>query len=224
MAPFRPEPDIDPEKRGAWRRKDLDYFLSQPGEKFVVGKSGIDVAVVAVKENKIDIGAVVQLHSPELPHGKNTKSGLGTTPFFREMLVTGRVDFVDTVLGDRSDIASGLREPGESRDLAKTDSQHFFGFPGSQFAEREILCRPVAAPPRPIGHFWVLDVRVAEPFQKLWAPADFLQGNRRKDQEIQDRASALGGFRKRLKNGVSHECLEPPPHFGSRSRIPKRRE
>src|SRR6516225_3961249 len=119
VAALWPQPDIDSEKRLSGRGENLDNLFRKPSEKFVIGKAGIDVSLIAVKENKIDVRTVVQLASPKFPHIQNAKSGLRTSPIIREMLETGRVDFLNTTLSDSRDVASRLREPGESCDLAE---------------------------------------------------------------------------------------------------------
>src|SRR5262249_25672112 len=125
VAALRPQPDIDSEKRVSGRGKNLNNLFGKPSEKFAIGKAGIDVSVVAVKENKIDVGTVVQLASSKFPHSQNAKSCLRMSPFFPEMFETGRIDFVNTTLSDGCDVTSRLCEFGESGNLAETDSQHF---------------------------------------------------------------------------------------------------
>src|ERR1700730_7983455 len=132
---LRPQPHIDSEKRVSGRREDLNDFFCEPGKKLVVGKPRVKKTLFTVEEYQIDIGTVIQLDSPELSHSQNSKAGLGPAPFLRKMFKTGGVDFVNTVLRDGGYIASGLREPGKSRNLAKADSQHFLGFPCTQSSE-----------------------------------------------------------------------------------------
>src|ERR1700751_3132746 len=135
LAALWPQPDVDSEKRISGCGENLDNLFRKPSKKFVIGKAGIDVSVIAVKENKIDVGTVVQLASSKLPHSQNAKACLRMSPFFCEMLETGRLDFVNKTFSGSRDVTGRLGEPGEPCDLAETDSQHFLRFPGSQFPE-----------------------------------------------------------------------------------------
>src|ERR1043166_2557306 len=99
---FRPETKIDPKERAFTINagKRLGVSLAETIEPFVSGKTGQDLALPAVQEKKIDIGAVIQFATAEFPQAEHNEFGLRRTVALAKVRIPMFVNFGQTDFGE----------------------------------------------------------------------------------------------------------------------------
>ena len=96
--PFRPQPKIDPEKRarGIVGGEGLNDFRAELVEPLVISQVRRDLAFLAVDENHVDIGAVVQLTATEFPQAENREGRFRTAPPASQLAIPIGVNLAHT--------------------------------------------------------------------------------------------------------------------------------
>src|SRR5438067_10692592 len=98
---LRAEPQIDPKKRA--RRivsgERLDYFRAELIEPFVIGQVRRHLPFLAIDEDYVDIGAVVQLPAAEFSQAQNRKRRLRSAAPAPQLRVPISVDFAQANFG-----------------------------------------------------------------------------------------------------------------------------
>ena len=131
---FRPETKIDPKERAFTINagEGLSDFFAETIEPFVSGKTCRDLALLAVHENKIDIGAVVQFATAEFPEAENNEFGLGRTVALAKVRIPMFVNFGQTDFGELRQFAGCFFQRSDLGQFAQGDSRHLAAFPATK--------------------------------------------------------------------------------------------
>ena len=101
----------------------------------MIRKARRELALLAVKKNKIDIGTVVELGPAEFTESENSKFGVGRTVTLPEFRVPMFEDAADANLGDLRKLARCFLERCDICEFAKSDPHHLATFPQTQSSE-----------------------------------------------------------------------------------------
>src|SRR4029077_7214476 len=134
---FRPETKIDPIERAFTINagKRLSDFFAETIEPFVSGNTCQDLALLAVHENKIDIGAVIQFATTEFPQAEHNEFGLGRTVALAKVRIPMFVNFGQTDFGELRQFTGCFFQRSDLGQFAQGDSRHLAALPATKSPE-----------------------------------------------------------------------------------------
>src|ERR1043166_8318463 len=119
-------------------RKCSKDFFSQPVEELVIGNVRCELAFLAVKKKKINIGTVIQLAAAEFTQCENGKLSRGRPVAVPQFAVPVFKYPTDANLRDLGKLAGCLFKRRDICKFAKRNARHLSAFPETKRCE--ILC------------------------------------------------------------------------------------
>ena len=128
---FGPKPEIDPKERpGRIRsRKGFSNFGSEQVEPFVVSEARRNLPFVAVKEDDVDIGTMIQFAAAQFSQPKNREIGLRSAAAVAQLGVPVSVNFSQANFRQERQLERRFLQGGGLSHFTQRDPDHFASLP-----------------------------------------------------------------------------------------------